>query len=146
MTRNTIIVACMVAFALPLVLGGCCSRVEFTRTKAELAITQGERDRLQARVAELNASLEQAGESTDAPDRLQQQVNQFIQIREALQQRGDELAKLRQVALNEAQAAKTLMDTLASQLQAETDKVNELQNQLQQAQQAVTALQKKFKE
>lgn len=146
MTRNKVIEVCMIALALPLVLAGCCSRLEFTRTKAELAVTQGERDRLQARVAELEQSLEQAGESTDAPGRLQRQVNQFIQIREGLQQREDELAKLRQLALNEAQAAKTLMDTLAAQLQAETDKVNELQNQLQQAQQAVTALQNKFKE
>ncbi|HEC03994.1 MAG TPA: hypothetical protein ENI81_10710 [Phycisphaerales bacterium] len=146
MKRNTIIAACMIALALPLVLAGCCSRLEFTRTKTELAITQGERDRLQARVAELEQALEQAGESADAPDRLQQQVNQFIHIRETLQQREDELAKLRQVALNEAQAAKALMDTLAEQLQAETDKVNELQYQLQEAQQAITELQNKFKD
>jgi chromosome segregation ATPase len=152
MTRNKVIFVCMIALAFSLVLTGCCSRLEFTRTKAQLAgaeaeleATRSERNRLQARVEELELAQGQASEGADAPGRLQQQVNQFILIREALQKREDELTQLRQVALDEAQAAKALMDTLATQLQAETDKVSELQNQLRQAQQAITELQNKFK-
>ncbi|MHC4569209.1 MAG: hypothetical protein ACYTE3_26055 [Planctomycetota bacterium] len=147
MTRNKVIFVCMIALAFSLVLTGCCSRLEFTRTKAqltstkaqlagaeaELEATRSERDRLRAMVEELELA------------QIQAQVNQFILIREALQKREDELTQLRQVALDEAQAAKALMDTLATQLQAETDKVSELQNQLRQAQQAITELQNKFK-
>ncbi|MHC4168361.1 MAG: hypothetical protein ACYSWQ_15520 [Planctomycetota bacterium] len=125
MTRNKVIFVCMIALAFSLVLTGCCSRLEFTRTKAqltstkaqlagaeaELEATRSERDRLRAMVEELELAQIQASEGADAPGRLQQQVNQFILIREALQKREDELTQLRQVALDEAQAAKALMDS-----------------------------------
>ncbi len=146
MTKNIVIFACIVALVSPLILTGCCSRSEFTRVKGELAQTQSERDRLLVRVRSLEQSQELAVESTDAaPGELQQQVNDFIKIRNALQQREDEMTKLRQAALVEAQTAQSLMNKLGTQLQAETEKVNVLQSQLQQTQQAVTELQNKLR-
>ena len=127
-------------FVLPLVLTGCCDRAEFTRVKAELERTERERDYLQSRLQTVQQSQAEAGE----PGLLQQQVDEFIKIRDALQKREDELTELRNAALAEARAAQTLMEQLGSQLQAETQKVNELQNQLQQAQQAITDLQNKL--
>ena len=138
--KQKVLFACLVALVCPLVLTGCCSRVEFARVKEELARTERERDYLQSRLQAVQQSQAEAGE----PGQLQQQVNEFIKIRDALQQREEDLMKLRAQALAEAQTAQALMEQLASQLQAETQKVNELQNQLQQAQQAITELQNKL--
>ncbi len=145
MTKNIVIFVCIVALVSPLALTGCCSRSEFTHVKGELAQTQSERDRLLVKVRNLEQSQELAVESAAAPSELQQQVNDFIKIRDALQQREDELTKLRQAALVEAQTAQSLMNKLGAQLQAETEKVNVLQSQLQQTQQAVTELQNKLR-
>ena len=140
--KQKVIFACLIAMVFPLVLTGCCNRAEFTRVKAELERTERERDYLQSRLqAVYESSKDQA---SAAPGQLQQQVNEFIKIRDALQQREDELTKLRQAALEEAQTAQALMENLANQLQAETQKVSDLQNQLQQAQQAITELQNKL--
>lgn len=140
--KQKMIFACLIAMVFPLVLTGCCNRAEFTRVKEELMRTERERDYLQSR---LQAVAESAKDKASAaPSQLQQQVEEFIKIRDALQQREDELAKLRQSALEEAQTAQALMEKLATQLQAETQKVNELQAQLQQAQQAITDLQNKL--
>ena len=138
--KHKVIFACLIALVFPLFLTGCCNRAEFTRVKAELERTERERDYLQSRLQAVYQSKSQAVESGP----LQQQVNEFIKIRDALQQREDELTRLRQAALQEAQTAQTLMENLGTQLQAETQKVNELQNQLQQAQQAITELQNKL--
>ena len=140
--KQKVIFACLIAMVFPLVLTGCCNRAEFTRVKGELERIERERDYLQSRLQAVYQSSKD--KASDAPSQLQQQVNEFIKIRDALQQREDDLAKLRQAALEEAQTAQALMGNLATQLQAETQKVNELQSQLQQAQQAITDLQNKL--
>jgi len=145
MTKLKVIFVCMVVFVFSLVLTGCYN-VERARLEAELEQTERERDDLRTRLNAVKQSPEQAGEDVGAPPgQLQQQVDEFIKIRDALQQREDELTKLRQAALTEAQTAQTLMDNFAAQLQAEMEKVNKLQNELQRAQQAITGLQKKLK-
>lgn len=140
--KQKVIFACLIAMVFPLVLTGCCNRAEFTRVKEELQRTERERDYLESRLQSVSESMKD--KATTAPGQLQQQVEEFIKIRDALQQREDDLAKLRQSALEEAQTAQALMENLATQLQAETQKVNELQVQLQQAQQAITDLQQKL--
>jgi len=143
MTKQKVIFVCMVVFVFSLVLTGCYN-VERARLEAELEQAERERDDLRTRLDTVKQSPEQAAEDAGAPGQLQQQVDEFIKIRDALQQREDELTKLRQVALTEAQMAQTLMDTFAARLQAEMEKVNELQNELQRAQQAITGLQRKL--
>ena len=139
--KQKVVLASLIALFLSLVLTGCCDRVEFTRTKARLGQVERERDYLQSQVAALQkAKAAQAS----MPGQLQQQVDEFMKIRDALQQREDELAKLRQAALGEAQTAQTLMENLSKELNAETQKVSDLQSQLQQAQQAITELQSKL--
>ena len=119
MTKQKVILACMIALVFPLVLTGCYN-LERARLEAELEQTERERDDLRTRLEAVEQSQEQASETTGAPGQLQQQVDEFIKIRDALQRREDELTKLRQAALAEAQTARTLMDKLAVQLQAET--------------------------
>ncbi len=138
--KQKVILACLIAVVFPPFLTGCCSRVEFTRIKTELEQTERERDYLQSRLQAVQQAQVEAGE----PGQLQQQVEEFIKIRDALKQREDEMTKLRQAALQEAQTAQALMENLAAELQAETQKVSELQDQLQQAQQAITDLQNKL--
>lgn len=138
--KQMVIFACLMALVFPLFLTGCCNRAECTRVKTELERTERERDYLQSRLQAVYQSKPQAGQ----PGQLQQQVDEFIKIRDALQKREEELMNLRSQALAEAQTAQALMEQLASQLQAETQKVNDLQNQLQQAQQAITELQNKL--
>jgi chromosome segregation ATPase len=145
MTKQKVIIACMVVFAFPLVLTGCYN-VERARLEAKLEQTERERDGFRTRLAAAERSPEQSSEAPVAPGELQQQIDEFIKVRDALRQREEELAKLRQVALDEAQTARTLMDKLAAQLEAETKKVNAVQNQLQQAQQAIAELQDEFKQ
>ena len=144
MMKQKVILACLVALVFPLVLSGCCNRVEFTRVKAELERTERERDYLQSRLQAVQQSLAQAGEATGEAGVLKQQVDEFLKIRDALQKREQELMNLRSQALAEAKAAQAVMEQLASQLEVETQKVNELQYQLQQAQQAITELQNKL--
>lgn len=132
--KTKVIFTCLIAFVLSLFLTGCCNRAEFTRLKVELVRTERERDYLQSRLQAAQQPRAQAGESSH----LQQQVDEFIKIRNALQQREEELTKLRQAAFDEAQTAQALMGNLATQLQIETQKVNELRDQVQQAQQAIT--------
>ncbi|MEJ2700822.1 MAG: hypothetical protein P8Z79_00095 [Sedimentisphaerales bacterium] len=139
--KQKVVLACLIALFVSPVLTGCCDRAEFTRTKARLEQIERERDYLQSRVAALQkAQTAEAG----VPGQLQQQVDEFMKIRDALQQREDELAKLREAALAEAQTAQTLMENLSKELKAETQKVSDLQSQLQQAQQAITELQSKL--
>jgi len=138
--KQKLILTCLIALVFTLVLTGCCNRAEFTRVKAELERTERERDYLQSRLEAVQQSQAQAGEDGV----LQQQVDEFIKIRDALQKREEDLMNLRNQALAEAQTAQALMEQLGSQLQAETQKVNALQDQLQQAQQAITDLQNKL--
>ena len=138
--KQKVILTCLIALVFPLVLTGCCNRAEFTRVKGELERTERERDYLQSRLQAVQQSQTEAGE----PSQLQQQVDEFIKIRDALKKREEEMMNLRNQALAEAQTAQALMEQLASQLQAETQKVNELQDQLQQAQKAITDLQNKL--
>jgi hypothetical protein len=138
--KQKVMLTCLIALIFTLVPTGCCDRVEFTRVKAELERTERERDYLQSRLQAAQESQTQAGEDGV----LQQQVDEFIKIRDALQKREEEMMNLRNQALAEAQTAQALMEQLASQLQAETQKVNELQDQLQQAQKAITDLQNKL--
>ena len=145
MTKQNVIFVCMVVFAFPLVLTGCYN-VERARLEAKLEQTERERDDFRTRLAAVERAPEQSSEEPVAPGELQQQIAEFIKVRNALRQREEELAKLRQVALDEAQTARTLMDKLAAQLEAETKKVNAVQNQLQQAQQAIAELQDEFKQ
>jgi len=140
MMKQKLILTCLIALVFTLVLTGCCNRAEFTRVKAELERTERERDYLQSRLEAVQQSQAQAGEDGV----LQQQVDEFIKIRDALQKREEDLMNLRNQALAEAQTAQALMEQLGSQLQAETQKVNALQDQLQQAQQAITDLQNKL--
>ncbi len=157
MTKQKVIFVCMVVFAFPLVLTGCYN-VERARLEAKLEQTERERDDFRTRLAAVERSPErgneepvarspeQGNEEPVAPGELQQQIDEFIKVRDALRQREEELAKLRQVALDEEQTARTLMDKLAAQLEAETKKVNAVQNQLQRAQQAIAELQDEFKQ
>ena len=145
MTKQKVIFTCMVVFAFPLILTGCYN-IERARLEAELEQTKRERDDFRAQLATVERSPEQGDEDPIVPGELQQQIDEFIKVRDALQQREEELAKLQQVALAEARTARTLMDKLAAQLDAETKKVNAVQNQLQQAQQAIAELQDKFKQ
>lgn len=138
--KQKVILTCLIALVFPLVLTGCCNRAEFTRVKGELERTERERDYLQSRLQAVQQSQTEAGE----PSQLQQQVDEFIKIRDALKKREEEMMNLRNQALAEAHTAQALMEQLASQLQAETQKVNELQDQLQQAQKAITDLQNKL--
>ena len=138
--KQKVILTCLIALVFPLVLTGCCNRAEFTRVKGELERTERERDYLQSRLQAVQQSQTEAGE----PSQLQQQVDEFIKIRDALKKREEEMMNLRNQALAEAQTAQALMEQLGSQLQAETQKVNALQDQLQQAQQAITDLQNKL--
>ena len=138
--KQKVILTCLIALVFPLVLTGCCNRAEFTRVKGELERTERERDYLQSRLQAVQQSQTEAGE----PGQLQQQVDEFIKIRDALKKREEEMMNLRNQALAEAHTAQALMEQLASQLQAETQKVNELQDQLQQAQKAITDLQNKL--
>ena len=140
MMKQKVILTCLIALVFPLVLTGCCNRAEFTRVKGELERTERERDYLQSRLQAVQQSQTEAGE----PSQLQQQVDEFIKIRDALKKREEEMMNLRNQALAEAHTAQALMEQLASQLQAETQKVNELQDQLQQAQKAITDLQNKL--
>jgi biopolymer transport protein ExbB/TolQ len=145
MTKQKVIYACMIVFVFPLILTGCYN-VERARLEAKLEQTERERDDFRTRLAAVERSPEQSSEAPVAPGELQQQIDEFIKVRDALRQREEELAKLRQVALDEAQTARTLMDKLAAQLETETKKVNAVQNQLQQAQQAIAELQDEFKQ
>ena len=144
MTKQKVIFVCIVVFVFSLVLTGCYN-VERARLEAELEQTERERDDLRTRLDAVEQSPEPAVENAGAPGQLQQQVDEFMKIRDALQRREDELTKLRQAALAEAQMARTLMDKLAAQLEAERKKVNEVQSQLQQTQQAIAELQDKLK-
>ncbi len=146
--KQTVILMSLIALALPLALTGCC-RVDMARLEDELAITKGQRDELQARLAVLEQRPDQSPvrtqELTGSFGELQKQVDAFISFREELQKREDELNKLRASALAEAQTAQARMDQLAASLQAETERVRELQGQLKHAQTAITELQDKLK-
>ena len=149
------IFACTVVFVFSLVPAGCYN-LERAQLEAELQQARREIDELRMTldtveqwpqqtgeaVAEVGAEV--AGEAARAPSQLQQQIDEFMKVRDALQQRQDELAQLRQAALVEAETAQTLMDDFAAQLRAEMEKVNRLQDELQQAQQAITELQRKL--
>ena len=147
MTKQKGLFGGLAVFVFSLFLPGCYN-LERSRLEAELERTKRERDDFRARLDVAEQWPEQADEvpveAADAPSQLQQQIDEFIRIRDSLQQREDELTRLRQAALAEAQTAQALMDNFAAQLQAEMEKVNELQNELERAQQAITVLQQKL--
>ncbi len=151
MIKRTVVLACVMALALPLVLTGCC-RVEVANLTEELEATRAERDELAAKLALADQAPEQSrgqspqvtGELSGSIAELQQQVDAFILFREELQKREDELKRLREAAAAEARTAQERMDKLSSQLEAETQRVRDLQDQLKQARSSITQLQEKL--
>jgi len=150
MSKQIVLLTCMLALVFPLALTGCC-RVEMASLQDELNRTRAERNDLQAK---LETAMRTPKKSSDVQvlgldgslSEFQKQIDAFVSFREELQKREDELARLRKAALAEAQTAQERMGKLGTQLQAETERVVLLQGQLKQAQSAIVDLQDKLKE
>jgi len=149
MSKQIVLLTCVLALVFPLVLTGCC-RVEMASLQDELNRTRAERDDLQAKLetamrAPKQSDVEVMG-LTGSLSEFQKQIDAFVSFREELQKREDELARLRQAALAEAKTAQERMNKLGTKLQAETERVVLLQGQLKQAQTAIVELQEKLVE
>ena len=150
MSKQIVLLTCMLALVFPMALTGCC-RVEMANLQEELDRTRWEKNDLQAK---LETAMRNPKQSSDVQvlgldgslSEFQKQIDAFVSFREELQKREDELARLRQAALAEAKIAQERMGKLGIQLQAETDRVVLLQGQLKQAQTAIVELQDKLVE
>ena len=149
MSKQVVLLTCVLALVFPLVLTGCC-RVEMASLQDELNRTRAERDELQAKLNAAKRAPKQQEVQVEglagSLGEFQKQIDAFVSFREELQRREDELARLRKAALDEAKTAQERMDKLGSKLQAETAWVVLLQGQLKQAQTAIVDLQEKLKE
>jgi len=149
MSKQIVLLTCVLALVFPLVLTGCC-RVEMASLQDELNKTRAERDDLQAKLETAMRTPKQSDVEILGLDgslsEFQKQIDAFVSFREDLQKREDELAMLRQAALAEAKTAQERMNKLGTKLQAETERVILLQGQLKQAQTAIVDLQDKLKD
>jgi chromosome segregation ATPase len=149
MSKQIVLLTCMLALVFPLALTGCC-RVEMASLQDELNRTRAEKNDLQAKLETAMRTPKQSNVQVLGLDgslsEFQKQIDAFVSFREELQKREDELARLRQAALAEAVIAQERMDKLGTQLQSETERVVQLQGQLKQAQTAIVDLQDKLKE
>ena len=149
MSKQIVLLTCVLALVFPLVLTGCC-RVEMASLQDELNKTRAERDDLQAKLETAMRNPKQSDVEILGLDgslsEFQKQIDAFVSFREELQKREDELARLRQAALAEAKTAQERMNKLGTKLQAETERVILLQGQLKQAQTAIVDLQDKLKD
>jgi len=149
MSKQIVLLTCMLALVFPMALTGCC-RVEVANLQDELNRTRAERNDLQAKLetamrAPKKSDVQVLGLDGSLSE-FQKQIDAFVSFREELQKREDELARLRQAALAEAKIAQERMGKLGIQLQAETERVVLLQGQLKQAQTAIVDLQDKLKD
>ena len=149
MSKQIVLLTCVLALVLPLALTGCC-KVEVANLQEELNRTRAERNDLQAKLETAMRNPKQSEGQILGLDgslsEFQKQIDAFVSFREELQKREDELARLRQAALAEAKTAQERMNKLGTKLQAETERVVQLQGELQQAQSAIVDLQDKLKE
>lgn len=149
MSKQIMLLTCMLALVFPLALTGCC-RVEMASLQDELNRTRAEKNDLQAKLETAMRTPKQSNVQVLGLDgslsEFQKQIDAFVSFREELQKREDELARLRQAALAEAVIAQERMGKLGTQLQSETERVVQLQGQLKQAQTAIVDLQDKLKE
>ena len=149
MSKQIVLLTCVLALVFPLVLTGCC-RVEMASLQDELNRTRAERNDLQAKLETAMRNPKQSDVQVLGLDgslsEFQKQIDAFVSFREDLQKREDELAMLRQAALAEAKTAQERMGKLGTKLQAETERVILLQGQLKQAQTAIVDLQDKLKD
>ena len=149
MSKQIVLLTCVLALVLPLALTGCC-RVEVANLQDELNRTRAERNDLQAKLETAMRNPKKSDVQVLGFDgsfsEFQKQIDAFVSFREDLQKREDELARLRQAALAEAKIAQERMGKLGIQLQAETERVVLLQGQLKQAQTAIVDLQDKLEE
>jgi len=163
MSKQIVLLTCMLALLFPLAMAGCC-KVEVASLRDELGQTRAERNSLKAQLDrnlaernDLQAQLEiamRAPKQSDVDDlgldgslnEFQKQIEAFVSFREELQRREDELAMLRQAALAEAKTAQERMDQIGTKLQAETERVVLLQGRLKEAQSAIVDLQDKLKD
>jgi chromosome segregation ATPase len=149
MSKQIVLLTCVLALVFPLVLTGCC-RVEMANLQEELNRTRAEKNDLQAKLETAMRTPKKSDVQVLGLDgsfsEFQKQIDAFVSFREELQKREDELARLRQAALAEAKIAQERMGKLGIQLQAETERVVLLQGQLKQAQTAIVDLQDKLKD
>ena len=149
MSKQIVLLTCVLALVLPLALTGCC-RVEVANLQEELNRTRAERNDLKAKLETAMRTPKQSEGQILGLDgslsEFQKQIDAFVSFREELQRREDELARLRQAALAEAKTAQERMNKLGTQLQSETERVVLLQDQLKQAQTAIVDLQDKLKD
>jgi chromosome segregation ATPase len=149
MSKQIVLLTCVLALVFPLALTGCC-RVEMANLQEELNRTRAEKNDLQAKLETAMRTPKKSDVQVLGLDgsfsEFQKQIDAFVSFREELQKREDELARLRQAALAEAKIAQERMGKLGIQLQAETERVVLLQGQLKQAQTAIVDLQDKLKD
>jgi chromosome segregation ATPase len=149
MSKQIVLLTCVLALVFPLALTGCC-RVEVANLQDELNRTRAEKNDLQAKLETAMRTPKKSDVQVLGLDgsfsEFQKQIDAFVSFREELQKREDELARLRQAALAEAKIAQERMGKLGIQLQAETERVVLLQGQLKQAQTAIVDLQDKLKD